>query len=184
MRHQGLTRSSPSKQTGVVLFVSMILLLILSMIGVTVARMQTVEERMGRNENNRQLAAQAAEAALRGAEAAIQQGTYTYATCAVGSQTLTGGAYSLDIVNGSIVPGLHWDDPTKVITFVSASLGAVPAPKYVIECLPTAIIPGETLGAGSGGGGANGVPVYRVTVQASGPDGNPSTLLQSIFRFQ
>ena len=44
------------------------LLVILSMIGVTVARMQTVEERMARNENNRQLATQAAEAGLRYAE--------------------------------------------------------------------------------------------------------------------
>ena len=37
-------------QSGVVLFVALMLLLILSMIGVTVARMQTVEERMARND--------------------------------------------------------------------------------------------------------------------------------------
>jgi type IV pilus assembly protein PilX len=54
-----------SAQSGVVLFVALILLLILSLIGVTAARLQTVEERMARNENNHQLAEQAAEAALR-----------------------------------------------------------------------------------------------------------------------
>jgi Tfp pilus assembly protein PilX len=64
MRNHPKAFSNPSKQEGVVLFVALILLLILSLLGVTAARMQTVEERMARNEDNRQLGAQAAEAGL------------------------------------------------------------------------------------------------------------------------
>ena len=68
MIHRFETMPARSRQSGVVLFIALILLVILSMIGVTVARMQTVEERMARNEDNRQMALQAAEAALRNAE--------------------------------------------------------------------------------------------------------------------
>jgi type IV pilus assembly protein PilX len=52
-------------QTGAVLFVALILLLVLSLLAVAAARMQTVEERIARNENNRQVGAAAAEATLR-----------------------------------------------------------------------------------------------------------------------
>src|ERR1700691_3534222 len=64
------------KQSGVPLFVALILLLILSLLGVTAARMQTVEERMARNDDQRQLGAQAAEAALRAAEVGVLTGVY------------------------------------------------------------------------------------------------------------
>ena len=75
MRHQRKLKS-PSQQRGVVLFVALILLLILSLLGVTAARMQTTEERMARNEDNRQIGAQAAEAALRAAETGLTTGVY------------------------------------------------------------------------------------------------------------
>ena len=63
-------------QTGAVLFVALILLVVLSLLAVAAARMQTVEERMARNENNRQIGAGAAEATLRYVEANLQRGTY------------------------------------------------------------------------------------------------------------
>ncbi len=149
------------------------------------ARMQTVEERMARNEDGHQLAAQAAESVLRVAEAAIQQGLYGVSACHVGANTNSGGVYWITQATGSVVPTIHWYDSTKVLTYTGPSLGNVPAPKFVIECLPPATLPGEAMGAGGGGGGGgSGAPVYRITVQAAGPDGNPSTLLQSIFRFQ
>ena len=71
MFHHRFPPSQASKQSGVVLFVALILLLILSLLGVTAARMQTVEERMARNDHNREISAQAAEAALRAAEVAL-----------------------------------------------------------------------------------------------------------------
>jgi type IV pilus assembly protein PilX len=63
MNSHSFSLNHASRQSGVVLFVALILLLILSLLGVTAARMQTVEERMARNDDNRQLEAQAAEAA-------------------------------------------------------------------------------------------------------------------------
>ena len=59
------------------LFVSLIFLLILTLIGITAARMQTVEERMAQNDDNHQLAVQAAEAALRYGETLLWGGIYS-----------------------------------------------------------------------------------------------------------
>ena len=54
-----------SRQQGAVLYIALILLLILTIIGVAAARLQTGEAVMARNDHNHQLAMQAAEAALR-----------------------------------------------------------------------------------------------------------------------
>ena len=57
-------RAPRGAQRGVVLFVSLVLLLVLTLLGVTVARMQTGEERMAQNDTNHQLALQAADVGL------------------------------------------------------------------------------------------------------------------------
>jgi len=175
MRNRNEKYNNGARQSGVVLFISMILLLILSMIGVTVARMQTVEERMARNEDNRQLAAQAAEAALRSVEAGLQTGIYN------NFAANTNGLYSLSPTTGSNVPGLNWSNPAQVLTYAGPALANVPIsaaqqPKFVIEQIQAVALPGEDI--------ASPPPAFQITVQASGADGNPSTMLQSIFRYR
>jgi type IV pilus assembly protein PilX len=163
-----------SHQSGVVLFIALILLVILSMIGVTVARMQTVEERMARNEDNRQLAAQAAEAALRNAEDGLlsSPGISQFA----GN---TGGYYVISPSTGSMLPTINWNNPSQVTTYTGPALSAMPAavqtPKIVVEYLGGVALPGEDQ--------ANPPIAYRVTVQAANADGTPSSsMLQSIYR--
>jgi type IV pilus assembly protein PilX len=162
-----------SNQTGVVLFIALMLLVILSMIGVTVARMQTVEERMARNDNNRQLSAQAAEAALRNAE----DGLLSSPGISQFSPN-TGGYYTMSPSTGSVLPTLNWNDPTKVTTYTGPALSNIPAavqtPKIVVEYLGGVALPGEDQ--------ANPPIAYRVTVQAASADGTPSSMLQSIYR--
>jgi type IV pilus assembly protein PilX len=161
------------RQSGMVLFVALVLLLILSMIGVTVARMQTVEERMARNENNRQLAAQAAEAALRNAEATLGNappvGTFA---------NDTGGYYVLSPTTGSLIPTLNWNVAATYATYTGPALNLVPtpvqAPKIAMELMGYGAVPGDNL--------SNPPPTYRVTVQGINADGSPSVLLQSIYR--
>jgi type IV pilus assembly protein PilX len=160
-------------QSGVVLFVALMLLLILSMIGVTVARMQTVEERMARNDNNGQLAAQAAEAALRNAETVLGNAP-TVGTFAGD----TAGYYAVSPTTGSLIPSLNWNDPTKVSTYTGPALTAVPAavrtPRVAMELMGYGAVPGDDL--------STPPPTYRVTVQALNAEGNPSVMLQSIYR--
>ena len=83
------------------MFVALILLLILSLLGVTAARMQTTEERMARNEDNRQIGAQAAEAALRAAEAGLTSGLYAASQFSANAN----GFYELNPTTGSVLQG-------------------------------------------------------------------------------
>jgi type IV pilus assembly protein PilX len=159
------------RQSGMVLFVALVLLLILSMIGVTVARMQTVEERMARNENNHQLAEQAAEAALRNAEATLGNappvGTFS---------NDTGGYYVLSPTTGSQIPTLSWTvAATAAYTGPAlAVLTPAQAPKIAMELMGYGAVPGDNL--------SSPPPTYRVTVQGMNAEGTPSVLLQSIYR--
>ena len=91
-----------SKQSGVVLFVALILLLILSLIGVTAARMETVEERMSRNDDNHQIGMEAAEAALRAAEGGILSGIYA------DFSANANGLYTFDTTTGGRLSIANW----------------------------------------------------------------------------
>jgi type IV pilus assembly protein PilX len=187
MRHQR-NLQTPSRQRGVVLFIALILLLILSLLGVTAARMQTTEERMARNEDNRQIGAQAAEAALRAAENGLATGIYS-----TQFSNNTNGLYELNPATGSILQqvGFAWNNPGAAITYPDPlnpmpALTALPAaaqsPKYIIENLPAVAMPGDSIGNGQYSAPVSPVTVYRVTANATGADSSSTTILQSIFR--
>lgn len=60
------------KQSGVVLVISLIMLILLTLLGITAMRTTTLEEKMAGNDKDRNIAFQAAEAALRDAENNIE----------------------------------------------------------------------------------------------------------------
>ena len=66
-----LRRPSSKHQRGAILAISLVLLIILTLVGVTAMRMTITEEKMAGNMRDRSLAFQAAEAAIRDAEAFI-----------------------------------------------------------------------------------------------------------------
>jgi type IV pilus assembly protein PilX len=166
-----------ARQSGVVLFVAMILLLILSLLGVTAARMQTVQERMARNDDNRQLGAQTAEAALRGAETGLLTGIY------VNFAANANGLYAPLLSNGSPVTTLDW---TTALPYVGPVLAAVPppsqTPKFVIENLPSVAVAGDDISVTSLNPSSPPVTVYRVTARGVGADRTSTTTLQTIVR--
>jgi type IV pilus assembly protein PilX len=186
--------SPPSRQGGVVLFVALILLVILSLIGVTAARMQTVEERMARNEDNRQTGAQAAEAALRNAEDGLLGGTWNAANFAQD----TAGLYELAAATGSQVSaagvaGTSWQNAGAATVFLyNGGTNTGPAlaniqtnaqaPKYVIENLPAVALPGQPISTVQYAAPTSPLSVFRVTAYGQGADTTSFTLLQSIFR--
>jgi type IV pilus assembly protein PilX len=173
--------SKRSKQSGVVMFVALILLLILSLLGVTAARMQTVEERMARNEDNRQLGAQSAEAALRSAENGLITGIY------VNFPGNTNGLYDPLLPNGSPVTtnANFWASATNVLPYggpANAIPAGVPAPKFAIEQLPPAAGLGDSIAVASGNANSPPPAIYRVTAQGVGADNTSTTTLQTIVR--
>lgn len=165
-------------QSGVVLFVALILLLILSLLGVTAARMQTVEERMARNEDNHQLGAQAAEAALRSAESGLLQGIY------VNFAGNTNGLYMLDatVANPSPINATIWTAANGALPYPGPVLNNVPPPQIVIEQLPLAGSVGQSAAVTSLNPASPPVIVYRVTARGVGADNTSTTVLQTIVR--
>ena len=141
MQKQSFSLGHRSKQSGVVLFVALILLLILSLLGVTAARMQTVEERMARNDDNRQIGQQAAEAALRSAENGLLTGIY------VNFAGNTNGLYAPILPNGSPLTGMDWTNAANTLPYAGPPMTSIPAnaaaPKVVIENLPSVAVAGE-----------------------------------------
>jgi type IV pilus assembly protein PilX len=192
MRSPAMSLGNKSRQSGVILLVALILLVILSMLGVTAARMQTVEERMARNEDNRQTGAEAAEAALRNAEAGILAGAWSQNQYAAN----TNGVYELNPAVGSVEPSINWSTaapPTVMLyTAPTPSTGPGPAlsnipanaqaPTYIVESLPPVAMPGDSIGSVQYAAPTTPVAVYRITAYGQGADSTAYTILQSIFR--
>jgi type IV pilus assembly protein PilX len=168
-----------SRQSGVVLFVALILLLILSLLGVTAARMQTVEERMARNDDNRQLGAEAAEAALRNAENGLSTSAPQFIFPGP-------GLYQPDLSTGSPVTAMNWGVPANTVPYGGPPLSSVPAqtqaPKVAVEQLASIAVPGNDASVVSLNPPTPPITVFRVTAQGVGADGTSTTTLQSIFR--
>jgi type IV pilus assembly protein PilX len=179
MHKQSYLSGNRSKQSGVVMFVALILLLILSVLGVTAARMQTVEERMARNDDNRQMGAQAAEAALRSAENGLLTGIY------VNFAGNTGGLYAPLFSNGSPLALMDWTNSANILPYAGPAMTSMPTaapPKVVIENLPSVAIKGDDLSVTSLNPASPPVTVYRVTAVGVGADNSSTTMLQTIVR--
>lgn len=181
--HTNGHRPVRARQQGAIMVVTLVLLVILTMIGVTVARMQTVEERMSRNQQNRDLAMQASEAALRNAEAAVLDAIYT------DFAQNTNGLFTLIPANGSIIDQIYAGTAPaagNVISYTGPALTKVPLaqqPQFVIESLPPVAMPGDNLGqVGAANNPVPPVKIYRVTARAVGGDGTATVTLQSIYR--
>src|SRR6516225_11224218 len=113
MRHKSKW-STRSPQQGAVLYIALILLLILTIIGIAAARLQTGEAVMARNDHNHQLALQAAEAALRDAEINLADGNWSIPQFAANAN----GLYVLSMeaqgalpsgIPGSIADQINWN---------------------------------------------------------------------------
>lgn len=175
-------------QAGAVLVVSLILLLILTLIGITAARLQTGEEAMARNGHNHQLAMQSAEAALRSAESAIWNGMYADASFAANAN----GMYELnwEIAANPTQPSnadfIDWTNHgTTSMPYIGPAMSGAPAspttPQVIIESLPPVAIPGSPI-CSAAYGATQACSVYRITAHATGGDNTSNSTVQSIFR--
>lgn len=161
-----------TKQQGVTLVVALIFLLALSMLGVWGATGNALQERMAGNTRNRDLAFQAAEAALADAEATIE-GWRKFATD--GSK----GLYKYQAVNSTntVTPSQandasFWMNSENWVRYREVSAVTLEQvaepPRYIIEKMET----------------KNGVEYYRVTARGVGGDSNAVVILQSIITYR
>lgn len=151
------------RQSGAVLAVSLIILLLLTLIGMTAMQITGLEEKMAGNLRDRNLAFQAAETALRAGEAKTSS-----LLCPIAAQV--GGFYP-----NSSAPAINddsfWLATGNTYTYtgnILASTTGTAQPKYIIQCLPTV--------AGSS------VFYFRITARGTGGTTDAVVILQSVYK--
>ncbi len=168
-----------------VLITALIFLVILTLIGVSLSNSGTLEERIGRNIRDQDIAYAAAEAALRDAELHIS-GAYQWPYAAVKLVD-----FNTDCDNGLCDPlstapvnaaQLNFFEDstgfgTKAIAIGSVTgspevLHVADQPRYLIEILPTKL--GSVTGTTSN-------KIFRITAQAVGQSDNTRIVLQEIY---
>jgi type IV pilus assembly protein PilX len=186
---QSFPKSTPritAKQKGATLFTALIFLIMLSLLGLNAAQMSTLEERMSGNTRSRDLAFQAAEAALKHVEQNLASGENIHLLIPAPTNTTSGTVAaaglrainvclpnSADYWNGNGAPDCTgttqqyaWSSTTARTP--SHSLNQVASqPMYVVERLPNV---GTT-------------EKYRVTARGVGGDSAAVVILQAMFSY-
>jgi type IV pilus assembly protein PilX len=199
------------RQSGAALITGLIFLVVLTMIGITAARMSTLEERMSGNMRDRSIAMQAAELALRDAErdirglvvepaavprspAIIGSGMTDFTpTCTNGlcdrrgatptyaDSTITFPSFT---ANAIVYPQLVLDIAANGVAYGTFTHAPAPAPAPVIAGIPTAQQPRYIIEGISKKppGFSTEAFFYRITVRAQGANPNTVVWLQEMFK--
>lgn len=184
----GVTVGMLRHQQGAALIVALILLLIMSILGISSVRTTVMEEKMAAASYDRSLAFQAAEAALRAGEAvALAQSTASpknaafpnaglYTNANTNCETSPCNAQGLcaqpdpDCTSRWLEPGFgHWVNAPKVNDIAGT-------PQYFVEYLGNTFpcTPGDTTSPAS-------CTHYRITARSNPGQGRANVVLQSIF---
>lgn len=154
---------SMRRERGASLLVALIFLVIMAMLGVTVANVTTMQEKMAGHTRDRDLALQAAEAALRDAEQKLKDAGIRAAAPDIVGANANNDAFWETCFKDHPGPCAVRYTPTN--TLPTSGEGAVAAqPEYVIEQRPAA-----------------GTEIYRVTARAVGGTVDAVVILQAEF---
>lgn len=173
-------------QQGSALLVSLIILVVMTLLGLSGMRTSVMEEKMAGNMRDSELAFQAAEAALRDAEKYIQDNVISTASFdGDGSD----GLY--DNTDSRIWESVDWTDASSLVHdgFDSGTTGVnvTTAPRYVIQHLASvgggvAGKPGnpgqDNYGQGTGGGTTQ---TFTITARGTGGSDTAVVYLQTTF---
>jgi len=167
-------------QRGTALIIAMLFLVILGMLGVTTMTATTLEERMAGNTRDRDIAMQAAEAALRDAERDLTN------TLAATGRVVTLAMFSAGCNGGLCTEGVaiftNIDDTAKSAYFTQfanppqALQGTAQQPRYIIELLTTMPpqVPAPPVG--------QQIRNFRITAKGFGRNANTIVMLQTVFQ--
>lgn len=169
--------------TGVALFISLVLLLVLTILGVSVVQTTSLEIRMARNEHDSLLAFEAAESALRDAEAALELTTSTFAYNNGG----VGGLWDMPDVDDDNrwEDDAIWTDGRSIVapTVVDAAPNQA-QPRYMIEHIANVQRDENAYqqdNAYNAAGSSDSVDVFRVTALGFGGSPNSRVMLQTTY---
>ncbi|MCP4048669.1 MAG: pilus assembly protein PilX [Gammaproteobacteria bacterium] len=163
-------------QSGVALIIGLIVLLLLTIIMISALKVTALEERMAGNSQNHNVAFQAAESALREAEAYIESGIPAFAPLELSGSPfrtttepycVNGLCSVTDPLQSEVFPYVNG----AKLTAATGIAGIVAEPEYIIELIRTdASTDSSRIYA-----------TFRITTRAWGED-NSLVLLQSTYR--
>ena len=162
-----------SKQNGVALVVSLIMLLLMTLLAVSSMDSTILEEKMSGNYKNRNTAFQAAEAGLRAGETYLA----TTVVLPIFDGTAT-GLYQPTPTGNSRWNIVDWTNNAQVTLYVGALSGVPANPKYIIEELAPIVDSGGSKEVGT----ALENRYYRITSQAEGNTSDAVVMLQSTYK--
>ncbi len=169
------------RQRGVALFISLVLLLVLTIIGVSAVQTTSLEERMSRNTRDVALAFQAAESSLRDAEAFLDTVVSTV-------DFVDSGANGLWTVAPMNQParwsdGTIWASDARSVTAPTGINGVAEQPRYIIEHVASILREENAyqLSDPYGGLSADRIEVFRVTARGVGGTTAARVMLQSTY---
>jgi type IV pilus assembly protein PilX len=168
-----------SKQSGSVLLISLVILLILTIVGVSAMRNTAMEEKMAGNMRDKGLSFQAAEATLRAAEKYIEANV-------ISTQPFdTDGSDGLyDKTDMKVWKTLSWDanDSIEYSDFDS-TYQISESPRFIIQHIASIATDANTLNLGNYGQntGAGTIEMFLITARATGGSGNAPVFLQTTY---
>ncbi|MDX1253171.1 MAG: pilus assembly protein PilX [Gammaproteobacteria bacterium] len=168
-----MNHSIHAKQHGSVLIVSLMILLVLTLIGVTAMGVSTLEEKMAGNSRDQALGFQAAEAALRDAE------TLLNGIATTGAFNNTNGLYATGQAP-DIFANATW---TGSASRTGTAVPNVPnPPRFIVEFVGVTGRPTPMLESGYGDSSGGGqITNFRITARGTGGTDSATVLLQEYY---
>jgi type IV pilus assembly protein PilX len=173
-----LQMNCPSRQRGAVLVVALLMLLVMTVLGVTAMQMSRMEERMAGNSRDINLAFQGAEAGLRDGEAQLQPllvvpSTCSTAPCTIWRENLLAADLRNQLANFWTTNGREYGVVgTREVTDTTRD------PIVVVELL--GFLP-DSLADASDPGVKSGRHFYRVSSNSTGASADAQVLLESTY---
>jgi type IV pilus assembly protein PilX len=157
-------------QRGAVLFITIMLMLMLTVLGLGLVSLNSTQTRIATNSGDVQIAFQTAEGALNQAQSNILAGSYPANSFLANSN----GLYVFNPANSALWSSVNWASSSAVIQ--SFQGGSKTPAAYIIELLPSVILPGQSM--------KRATSVFRITARAVGPSGGAPVMLQSTVQIQ
>jgi type IV pilus assembly protein PilX len=162
----------PNKQQGAILVTSLLLLLVLTVIGVSVMQMTRMQERMAGNSRDMNLAFQGAESALRAGENDIMGLSARPSFCVEDPCT---SAYDRDVLEPMNNQSKeYWEDMARKLPEGDLTEDLDEQPQFVSEQLAFIRFSSEF-------DDLNGREFYQVSARSTGGTGNSESVVQSTF---
>lgn len=160
------------KQRGAILISVLAILIVLTMLGIAATRSTTLEERMAGNFQEKYVAFQAAEAAARVAENALDDKTQRDAMPFDGTK----GTYNVTESAGAVDPLSAFKSSATTTVPVTVA-GVATGTAYYIERLPERALPNSSIKEGPQK--PPSVQMYRVTARGYGRSGITEVIVQT-----